>query len=62
MRAGRYDQYWAVNKRLMQRDDGLPCKNIPFRLYVKSEPVLMDPVSPVAEDGVWFGRVRSRVS
>lgn len=51
MKTGRYEQYWAVNKRLMQRDDGQPSKYIPFRLYVKQEPVLMDPISPVADDG-----------
>jgi autophagy-related protein 5 len=51
LRLGRFDQYWAVNKRLITHDDPRAIKHIPFRLYVRGEPVLTEPFAPFADDG-----------
>lgn len=51
LRLGRFDQYWAVNRRLIAHDDPRTIKHIPFRLYAPREPVVTEPFAPFAEDG-----------
>ena len=31
--ADRFDQFWSVNKKLMERLNGEPFKYIPFKIY-----------------------------
>ena len=35
----KFDQFWAVNRRLMETGEGDGFKNIPVRLYVKERPL-----------------------
>ena len=35
----KFDQFWAVNRRLMETGEGDGFKNIPVRLYVKDRPL-----------------------
>lgn len=47
---GKFDQFWAINSRLMERVDGKPFRNIPFRLYcnMRSHSLQMN-VKPIRE-------------
>ncbi|KJE93513.1 hypothetical protein CAOG_04292 [Capsaspora owczarzaki ATCC 30864] len=47
----KFDQFWSVNKRLTQRDETDPFKNVPFRIYVPDQPVLQEPFPPFRQDG-----------
>ena len=47
----KFDQFWAVNRKLMEAssDDGF--KHIPFRLYTSEEKYIQRLIKPIAEDG-----------
>eukprot|EP01137_Pigoraptor_chileana_P012787 Opistho-2@65522 len=51
LKNAKFDQFWAINKRLMQRDENTHFRNIPFRLYMPDQTVIQEPFSPVAPDG-----------
>ncbi|XP_015925539.1 autophagy protein 5 isoform X2 [Parasteatoda tepidariorum] len=47
----KFDQFWGVNKRLMENQGELYFKHIPFRLYQPGESLIQTLVKPVHETG-----------
>lgn len=45
-----YEQYWEVNKRIVERGENEFVRCVPFRLYDGDKPVFMKPISPLDED------------
>lgn len=48
----KFDQFWAVNRRLMETSSEEGFKFIPFRCYISEEKYVQKLVKPVTEDGV----------
>lgn len=47
----KFDQFWAVNKKLMDTSGGEEFKNIPFRLYTTDNaPFVQKLIKPYAEE------------
>ncbi|XP_026285902.1 autophagy protein 5 [Frankliniella occidentalis] len=47
----KFDQFWAVNRKLMEVGSDETFKYIPFRLYQGDEPFIQRLVKPVTEEG-----------
>uniref|UniRef100_A0A1I7WVQ5 Autophagy protein 5 n=1 Tax=Heterorhabditis bacteriophora TaxID=37862 RepID=A0A1I7WVQ5_HETBA len=47
----RFDEFWSVNKRLMETSDSSPFLNIPIRLYTLSQNFRQIPQPPTNENG-----------
>lgn len=48
---GKFDQFWATNKKLMERIGGECFKHIPFRIYMSDDSLVQRLVSPVTSTG-----------
>lgn len=48
----KFDQFWTVNKKLMDIIDGAECfKSIPFRIYQNDKPFIQNTFEPITECG-----------
>ena len=47
----KFDQFWAVNRRLMESTNDEGFKYIPFRCYISEESYIQKLVKPVNEEG-----------
>ncbi|KAH3738125.1 autophagy protein 5-like [Dreissena polymorpha] len=47
----KFDQFWPINKKLMETSEEEGFKHIPFRIYQVDLPVIQKLFRPVAEDG-----------
>eukprot|EP00112_Aurelia_sp_Birch-Aquarium-sp1_P023470 Seg700.13 transcript_id=Seg700.13/GoldUCD/mRNA.D3Y31 product="Autophagy protein 5" protein_id=Seg700.13/GoldUCD/D3Y31 len=47
----KFDQFWSVNKRLMERLNGETFKNIPFRIYLIDRPYIQMLFRPLSAKG-----------
>lgn len=47
----KFDQFWAVNKKLMENPGEACFKYIPFRLYQSNKPLIQNLTRPVHESG-----------
>ncbi|CAN7984463.1 unnamed protein product [Ixodes pacificus] len=47
----KFDQFWAVNRKLMERTGGEGFKHIPFRLYMSDCTLLQRLITPVTASG-----------
>lgn len=51
----RPDQFWAVNKKLMETPSDSPYfRYIPFRIYQTDKPFIQKLVKPVDDEGHWL--------
>ncbi|KAH9381088.1 hypothetical protein HPB48_010760 [Haemaphysalis longicornis] len=51
MQNSKFDQFWAINKKLMERIGGECFKHIPFRLYMPDSTLVQRLVSPTTPGG-----------
>ena len=48
----RFDQFWSVNKKLMEVTDGSECfRSIPYRIYQNDQAFVQKIFEPCAENG-----------
>ena len=47
----KFDQFWAVNRHLMESAAEVAFRAVPVRLYRPGAPYLQRPISPCSEDG-----------
>ncbi|KAG8182079.1 hypothetical protein JTE90_008614 [Oedothorax gibbosus] len=47
----KFDQFWAINKRLMENPGEQNFKHVPFRLYQPNQSLVQSLVKPVRESG-----------
>ncbi|XP_037080674.1 autophagy protein 5-like [Pollicipes pollicipes] len=47
----KFDQFWSVNRRLMEAPPEERFRSVPVRLYRPGQPYVQRPYSPCAEDG-----------
>ena len=48
----RFDQFWSVNKKLMELTDGTECfRSIPYRIYQSDQAFVQKIFEPCAENG-----------
>lgn len=47
----KFEQFWSVNKRLMERSGDEFFKNIPFRIHQRDAPFVQNLARPVSESG-----------
>lgn len=47
----RFDQFWAVNKRLMENNVETPIRHVPFRIYQYDRPFVQKLCKPFKENG-----------
>lgn len=47
----KFDQFWAINRKLMECTPEEGFKNIPFRLYSPSQPPIQRLIKPFSDDG-----------
>ncbi|KAK8739599.1 hypothetical protein OTU49_003420 [Cherax quadricarinatus] len=47
----KFDQFWAINRKLMECTPEEGFKHIPFRLHSNCQPPLQRLIKPIAEDG-----------
>jgi len=47
----RFDQFWSVNKKLMERLNGEPFKYIPFKIYQLDRPFVQMLFRPLSDTG-----------
>ena len=47
----KFDQFWAINRKLMERFENEPFKHIPFRIYQLNQPFIQRLIKPNHESG-----------
>ncbi|XP_006822372.1 autophagy protein 5-like [Saccoglossus kowalevskii] len=47
----KFDQFWAINRRLMEHTGDEPFRNIPFRIYQVDKSYIQSLFRPVTDDG-----------
>ncbi|XP_076056027.1 autophagy protein 5 isoform X2 [Oratosquilla oratoria] len=47
----KFDQFWTINRKLMECGADESFKNIPFRLHIPDSPPIQKLIKPVADDG-----------
>lgn len=47
----KFDQFWAVNRKLMERSNDEQFKCIPFRIYQLDHPFIQRPIRPLSDTG-----------
>lgn len=51
LQSDQFDQFWSVNKKLMEITDGQAFKSIPFRIYQVDKPYIQKTFDPIGDDG-----------
>lgn len=49
--ADKFDQFWAINRKLMESTPEEGFKHIPFRLHIPCQPPIQKLVRPLTDDG-----------
>lgn len=47
----KFDQFWSINKKLMETTEGECFKSIPFRIYQNDQAFIQKPFDPYCETG-----------
>jgi autophagy-related protein 5 len=51
IQSDKFDQFWSINKKLMEVTDGECFKSIPFRIYQNDKPFVQKIFEPIGENG-----------
>lgn len=51
LQSDQFDQFWSVNKRLMEITEGEGFRSIPFRIYQLDKAYIQRTFEPIGEDG-----------